>query len=117
MRAVSAHFRTAGARIIVAAGVLESIQEVDATKIALGTEKMLLVRLIARPTVAVTRLRHRHQDDTEATAWHEKRHEELAQILERAGFSDELVIDTTERTPGEVAQRVVQELLGECEPC
>lgn len=116
LRAVSAHCRTAGARIIVAAGVLESIEEVDATRVALGSENILLVRLIATPPTAASRLRHRHEGDMAAAMWHENRHEQLAQILEQAGFSDELVIDTTELTPGEVAQRVVGALLGDCEP-
>lgn len=115
LRAVSAHFRTAGARIIVAAGVLESIEEVATITVALGSENMLLVRLIAMPAAAASRLRHRHAGDTAAAVWHENRHEQLAQILEQAGLSDELVIDTTELTPGEVAQRVVGALLGDCE--
>jgi hypothetical protein len=103
LRAVSANFREHGAQVIIAAGVIEDAGEVARAAAALGARRMLHVRLTLDPAVAAQRLRGRHQGDGAGLEWHLRRHPELAGILDRAGFEDEVVIDTTEPSAGEVA--------------
>lgn len=111
VRAVAANLRASGARIVVAAGVIEDVgQHADSAR-ALGARRMLHVRLSVDPARAAARLRARHGDDADELAWHLARHPELARILDRAGFPDELVLDTTDLTPERAGERIADALL------
>ncbi|WP_454295751.1 AAA family ATPase [Salana multivorans] len=113
VRSVAANFRDRGAQVIVVAGVLESPEELMLAAEAVGSPRALQVRLTVDPETALSRLRERHADDAELD-WHERRHPELASVLDRAGFEDELVIDTTELTADDVAHRIADHLLSGC---
>lgn len=102
---VARNYRAAGAERFVLAGVLETSEERERYRRALGTDGLLVVRLVVRPDVVEHRLRIRHADDPEVLSWHLARAPQLAAILESAEV-DDLVLDTSARAPGEVAQQV-----------
>lgn len=109
--AVAANFRAFGARVIVAAGVIEEPAWVARWAAALGAQRMLHVVLTLDPAVAAARLNERHAgDDPPSRAWHLRRHPELAAILNRAGFEAHLPFDTTRLRPAELADQIVDAL-------
>lgn len=120
--AVAANFRRAGARVLVVATVVETTEQLDLHAQALvspesatqgvvaqgaAQDKLLHVRLAASSEAVLARLTTRHQDDEDGLCWHAERHPELAGILDRAGFTDELRIDTTDISPGQVAAQIL----------
>ncbi|WP_148058818.1 AAA family ATPase [Bogoriella caseilytica] len=107
MRAVASNFRSAGAQVLVVAGVIESLEELRRTEAALDASRLLHVRLAAADGVVSSRLARRHEGDAVALEWHASRHPELAQILDQAGFEEELLIDTS----GRPVSGVVDEIL------
>lgn len=111
--AAAQNYRVGGAKLIVAAGVIESVAELTRSADALGARRMLHVRLTIDPDRAASRLRGRHGEDAAGLGWHERRHPELAQILDWAGFDDEMLIDTTTLTPVEVAREIADVVLAE----
>jgi chloramphenicol 3-O-phosphotransferase len=110
MRAVVSNFRARGARVMVAAGVLETVDQFDLCVRALESTRPLLVRLVVDPDVALARLKARHGENANDLGWHERRHPELVGILERAGFAEELVLDTTEVAATDVAAQIADRL-------
>lgn len=110
IRAVARNYRAVGAEVIVVAGVLENRAEVARCADALGADRLLLVRLTIDRQVALSRMQRRHEGNKAALEWHENRHSELAQIIEVAGFVDEMIIDTTVVTPNEIAQQIADRL-------
>ncbi|WP_375424147.1 hypothetical protein [uncultured Friedmanniella sp.] len=104
---IAATYRTAGARWLVVAGVLESPGEVPRYAAALGVRSLLVCRLLVDAGTARQRLRRRHADDPEGLAWHLHRTEELAAVLDHAGV-DDLQVGTAGRTPRDVAYEVGQ---------
>lgn len=68
---------------------------------------MLHVRLTASPDAVLSRLMRRHKDDDAALRWHAQRHPELAGILDRAGFTNDLRIDTTDEPVAEIAHQIL----------
>lgn len=112
IRPVASNFRERGARVIVAAGVIEDAGELAHVATALGARRMLHARLILDAAVATARLRGRHEGDSAGLEWHIRRHPELAGILERAAFGDELVIDTTDAAPERIAAAIVELVVG-----
>jgi adenylylsulfate kinase-like enzyme len=107
MRAVAANFRRAGAGLMIVATVVETRDELDRATAALSASSLLHVRLTASPEAAHSRLAQRHNEDETALRWHIQRHPELVAILDRAGFTDELVIDTTDEPASAVAKEVL----------
>ncbi|MEQ6899407.1 AAA family ATPase [Microbacterium sp. KR10-403] len=107
MQAITANFRRAGARLIVVAHVVESEDELERAAAALAARSMLHVRLTASPDAVLSRLTRRHDDDETALRWHAQRHPELADILDRAGFINDLRIDTTDKPVANVAQEIL----------
>lgn len=107
MQAIAGNFRRAGARLLVVASVVETVDELERTAAALDTRRMLHVRLTASPDAVLSRLTRRHQDDEAALHWHAQRHPELADILDRAGFTDDLRIDTTNKPVANVAHEIL----------
>lgn len=105
MQSVTANFRRAGARLIVVATVVETVDELERTAAALATTGMLHVRLTASPDAVLSRLTRRHSDA--ALRWHAQRHPELAGILDRAGFTNDLRIDTTDRPVANIANEIL----------
>jgi hypothetical protein len=110
--AVARNYREAGARVLVAAGVVEDARGADRYRDALGGGRMLLARLVVEPGVARQRLTERHASDPlDELEWHLDRQPELAGILDAADFAGELVIDATEATPREVAEHLARVIL------
>jgi len=62
--------------------------------------------------VVLSRLTNRHHDDETALHWHVQRHPVLADILDRAGFADEQVIDTTDKSAAAVAKDILANVVG-----
>lgn len=90
LRAVSRVHREAGARVIVAAGVLEGREDRPLYEAAFGCP-LTVVRLTAPREVVRSRLRRRHEGDPEGLAWHLGRFDELTQILDAAAVQDAMV--------------------------
>jgi hypothetical protein len=110
LRDMSRNFRAAGARLLVAAAVVEHADDVPRYADALGARDLLVVRLTVdgEPHDADSgeaRLRSRHAGDPDGLAWHRARAPELAAILAQAELGGETV-DTTSRTTAEVAALV-----------
>lgn len=105
LRSLARNFRDAGATRLVLAGVLEEPRARTRYLAALGTTRLVVCRLTVDPQTARDRLTARHADDDSGLRWHLARTTELAAILEAAGV-DDLVVDTTGRTPTEVALEV-----------
>ncbi|SEQ35944.1 AAA family ATPase [Microlunatus flavus] len=106
LRDLARNFAAAGAERLVLAGVVEEGVEGDRYREAV-TGRLLLVRLLVRPDRAAVRLRHRHAEEPEARTWHLHRTDELAAVLDAAPFEDAHV-DTTDRTPAQVALEVAR---------
>ncbi|MFJ3905313.1 hypothetical protein [Streptomyces sp. NPDC090025] len=108
LRAVTACYRSAGARHLVLAGVAENAAERDALRAALGMP-LLVCRLTADLPAVHARLRARHEadHDTESLPWHLERAAELDLVLDRAALAD-LTVNTTTLTPSDVAATVLE---------
>lgn len=111
VHSVAENFRARGARIVVAAGVIESADELVRSEAALGADRMLHVRLTVDPDLALSRLRARHGENEAELEWHARRHPELARILEVADLGHQLVIDTTTLTATQVAQGIADHVV------
>ena len=107
LRDIAGNYRAAGAARLIVAGVLESPGEVPRYEVALGVDSLLVCRLLVDPDTARARLSNRHVDDPDARRWHLHRTGELATVLDRARF-DDVVVDTTHRSPLEVAREVAR---------
>ncbi|MFF2053222.1 hypothetical protein ACFVU2_16595 [Leifsonia sp. NPDC058194] len=105
LHALATNYRAAGARRFILAGVLEESGEVGRYLDALRTERMLICRLVAAPSVVEGRLRLRHADDPDGLAWHLRRAGELDAVLAEAAI-DDLVVDTSDLRPREIARHV-----------
>lgn len=105
LRSLARNYREAGATRVVLAGVLEEPQARARYVAALETADLVICRLTVDPQTARDRLRARHADDASGLSWHLARTTELAAILDAAGIND-LFVDTTGRTPTEVALEV-----------
>jgi hypothetical protein len=112
LRAVAGNFRRTGARLLIVATVVETREELEHVAAALNASSMLHVRLTASPEVVLSRLTNRHHDDETALRWHVQRHPVLADILDRAGFTDEQVIDTTDKSASAVANEILPSVIG-----
>ncbi|MEV7416059.1 hypothetical protein [Streptomyces sp. NPDC089919] len=108
LRAVTATYRSAGVRHLVLAGVAEDAAQRDALQAAVGVP-LRVCRLTADLGSVQARLRRRHEadHDTESLPWHLERAAELDSVLDRAAVAD-LAVDTTRRTPADVAAAVLE---------
>jgi hypothetical protein len=88
--------------VVVVAAVVEHAGDLPRYADALGSRDPLLVRLAVDADAVRARLDARHGDDAAALAWHRDRAPELAAIIDAADLGG-LAIDTTSRTPAEVA--------------
>lgn len=111
MQAITANFRRAGARLIVVATVVETVEQLERTACALAARRMLHVRLTASSDAVLSRLTRRHHDDEAALRWHAQRHPELAGILDHAGFTDDLQIDTTDTSVANVTHEIITTII------
>jgi adenylylsulfate kinase len=93
--------------VLVVATVVETVDDLRRSTAALASRRLLHVRLTATPEAVLSRLTKRHGDDEAALHWHIQRHPELAGILDRAGFTEELRIDTTHKQATEVVQEIL----------
>lgn len=105
LASLASNYRAAGARSFILAGVVEERAEIVRYVDAVGSGGMLLCRLTASPQVLSRRLRARHADDPDALRWHLARAGELARVLE-ARAVDDLVLDSSEVTPTELAEAI-----------
>lgn len=110
LRAVAANYREDGVRVVVASGVVETPEEVARTADALGGGHTLFVRLTADVSVVASRLERRHFDDPEGLRWHLARAPELDGVLDGAGLSHGLVLDSGTLAAGELATRIAERL-------
>lgn len=95
VRAVCAAYREAGARVLVAAGVIEERSARPRYEEAMGAP-LTVVRLTAAREVVRERLRRRHEFDPQGLAWHLDRFDELTAILDTAQVADvEISVDET----------------------
>ena len=106
LRDLARNFRAAGATRLVLAGVVEDAREVPRYAAALDG-RLLLCRLSVDPVLVRDRLLSRHRDDPDLLAWHLDRTVELTGILDADPFED-LRVDTTDRTPEDVACEVAR---------
>ncbi|GAA1599797.1 ATP-binding protein [Kribbella karoonensis] len=111
LQTIAANFRRAGAQVLIVAAVIETPDELRRTAIALGSNQLLHVRLTAASDTVLSRLTVRHSDDAAALEWHAQRHPELARILDQAGFTNDLRIDTTHKPANEAAQQILTRLV------
>ncbi len=102
---VVANYRRAGAQRFLIAGVIEDPAEVRRYVDALGSSGMFICRLVARPDILESRLRHRHAGDPDAVQWHLSRAGELAAILGDVAL-DDLVLDSSDLPAAELALTV-----------
>lgn len=109
LASLASNFRRAGATRFVLAGVIQDSGEVDRYADALDSQRMALFRLTASPRVLDARLKQRHATDQVELAWHLSRVEQLAHILNDA-MIDEVLLDTSARTPHEVAAMIRREI-------
>lgn len=107
LQTIASNFRRAGARVLVAATVVETVDELQHNAIALGSSRLLHVRLTAESDAVRSRLTRRHEDDDAGLQWHVQRHPVLARILDQAGFTDELLVDTTHKDVDQVVQDII----------
>ncbi|MFG1906504.1 AAA family ATPase [Kribbella sp. NPDC048928] len=112
LQTIASNFRRAGARVLVAATVVETLDELQRNATALGSNRLLHVRLTAASDAIRSRLARRHDDDEAGLQWHVQRHPVLASILDQAGFPDELILDTTHKAVDEVVQEVIAAIVG-----
>jgi chloramphenicol 3-O-phosphotransferase len=106
LQAVSDNYRRAGAEHLILAGVIESAAELSRYRETLDTADLFICRLTVSERAARQRLRNRHAVDHPKTLeWHLARTLELADILDRVAL-DDLVLDTTKRTPAQLARAV-----------
>lgn len=110
LRALATNYRSAGAQLLLVATVIEHRDQLERTRAALGSSALLHVRLTLSPESAAMRLNARHAGRPREREWHLRRHPELARILDRARFSDELLIDTTDRAVVDVVEHIVTSL-------
>jgi adenylylsulfate kinase len=103
---VTANFAAAGARSVVAAGVIETRTVLDFYERAIG-QTMTVVRLIAPAPVIDARLRHRHRDDRNGLTWHLERARVLDSILDALPVAMRVVDSTS--SPSAVAHVVLGE--------
>lgn len=101
---VAANFRAAGARLLIIAGVLETLDARALYEEALGS-RIVVCRLVVAPARLDQRLRHRHPPGADRE-WHLARAHELHAILAQAGV-DDFLIDVDDETGPVVAQRVL----------
>lgn len=104
LAAMTANYWAAGAQIVIAAGVIESREDLDRCAEAVGGP-VTVVRLTAEAGEIGSRLDGRHADDPDGLEWHAHRAVELDRILDAAALA-EVLVDTTKRTPHEVAQAI-----------
>lgn len=104
LRDVAANFRDAGARVLIMAGVVETLEERRRYADAVGCP-LRVIRLRADLELIRERLRRRHGLEPIALTWHLDRSGELDAILDRAAI-DDVVIDVTELTPAQTAARI-----------
>lgn len=91
--------------------VVETVDQLERIAAALATRKMLHVRLTASPDAVLSRLMRRHKDDDAALRWHAQRHPELAGILDRAGFTNDLRIDPTDEPVADIAHQILTAII------
>ncbi|MCW1806613.1 adenylyl-sulfate kinase [Brachybacterium squillarum] len=87
LTALSAIHREAGARVLVAAEVIEERSARDAYEQAMGLP-LTVVRIRTPRELVRERLRERHARDPEGLAWHRDRFDELTAILDAAAVED-----------------------------
>lgn len=108
LRDVARNYLTAGVRRLILAGVVESMEDRDRYRDAVGVP-LLVARLAVDLSVVRDRLGRRHAHDPDGLQWHLARSGELHAILEAAGIED-VLIDATGSCPAETAHAVISAL-------
>jgi len=108
LRAMWQNFRVAGARRLILAGVIESVDDRTAHESALGGVPLVVCRLVAPVPTLQQRVRERETDASRD--WHVARAAELTDILDAARVED-FAVDGNAGSPLEVARVVLTEWL------
>jgi len=90
LTSVARNYREAGARVLVAAGVIEERRHRGRYEEAMDSP-MTVVRLTAPRELVRSRLRRRHELNPGLLAWHLDRFDELTAILDTAGVEDHTI--------------------------
>jgi len=106
MAFVWSNYKSVGPRQLIISGVITDPGSRDRYAEALEVT-IRAVRLVASPAVTERRLRGRYSPAQGAAfEWHRTRHEDLSQTLAEADL-DEIVIDTDQKSPHDVARLVL----------
>ena len=106
LQAVWQNFRAAGARRLVAAGVVESREQIDLYRNAVPNCDITLCRLRASAHVLKSRIHDRGRETGVEADRLWRRAIELSEKLDQAGI-DDFVVDTESRPLAAVAERVL----------
>jgi adenylylsulfate kinase len=106
LASLAANYAAAGITTLVLAGVIEQGAAVPRYEKALAGFRLVIVRLTADEDVRKARIEARHAADPAGREWHLQRTVELDQILDSNGL-DQILIDTSRRSPHQVAQDVI----------
>ncbi|WP_267276565.1 hypothetical protein [Arthrobacter sp. CDRTa11] len=110
MAAVWRNYKSAGPRQLVVGGVLASRQDWARYEDAFGL-RIRSVRLVADDSDMEARLRRRYTPEQDSSLkWHLERYRELNSALSDADL-DEAVIETSDRSPRQVATTVLAHFL------
>jgi len=104
LAAVWQNYRDAGAERLVLADVVETRADADSYRESIPGAEISVVRLTAATDAIERRLVGR--ESAETIAWYRRRAAELTKIMDRNEVGD-LVIDTSEATPGEIARQAL----------
>lgn len=108
LAAVAEVHRSAGAQVLVAAGVVEGREDRPDYEAAFGGP-LTVVRLTAPRELVRERLHRRHELDPDGLAWHLARFDELSAILDDAGVED---VQVPIREDPQTTARAVLEAVG-----
>ncbi|MFF1946038.1 AAA family ATPase [Rhodococcus qingshengii] len=106
LNSLAENYRRAGIEHLIVVGVAETAEAVEKYRDATQSPDLMMCRLTAKPEIVAARLRDRHRDDPTELGWHLARAVELTSILDAAEV-DDVVLDTTEVEPHDVACSVM----------
>ncbi|MFF1573878.1 AAA family ATPase [Leifsonia sp. NPDC058292] len=110
LRPMAANYIAAGARVLVLAGVIETLDAVADYRSALGDAVLTVVRLTVDTEEAERRLIRRHDDDAAGLAWHRARFGELDAVIDAARIPGP-TLDTTNTPPAALARLILSKAI------
>lgn len=108
LSSLCANYTSAGAKLIIVAGVIEEMRIAEAYAEAVGERYpngFSVLRLRCSKEEGERRLKARHAEDPQGLDWHLRRHGELDEILDTVDIG--VTVDTDGKQPEEVARQVM----------